>query len=137
MYLICHDIMQLQYMSSSRSLNDVSKSALSNQLYIILAAVFRYFENINLATGDHLYIVLHVIIKPTTEFARLITHAKKAVPFVKLFNKPTCRNCKISNTCLQTIYFKSNLRISLKLLILMINPNFVNAREIYLYRHQY
>ena len=88
MYLICHDIMQLQYMSSSRSLNDVSKSALSNQLYIILAAVFRYFENINLATGDHLYIVLHDIIKPTTEFVRLIIHVTKAARVAKLF-KPT------------------------------------------------
>ena len=82
-------IMQVQYMSSSLSFNDVTVyrdcpincKALTSSHYCCSFLLL-------LKTGDHLYIVLHVMIKPTTEILRLIIHVTKAMRFAILL-KPT------------------------------------------------
>lgn len=61
----------------------IVRSIVHALLHFILGACIFPFFNSNRVTGDHLYIVLHVMMKHTTEFERLII--TKAVRCVKLF----------------------------------------------------
>ena len=85
--------MQLQYMSSSRLLNYVT---VYRDCPINCKALMSFHCSCSfslfLKIGDHLYLVLQVMIKPTTEFAKLIIHVTKAVRFTRSFYTPRYHN---------------------------------------------
>lgn len=128
-------------MSFTRSFHDLtvyrdcSIHCICINFLLFIVHIFAFW-NINWATSDHLYIVLHAIIKPTTGFARLIIHVTKAVHFTKLSDPPRCRSWQIStnkfpNYSFQTYLFfvKKKMYIFSNYYIRCLAPILVNIRQ--------